>query len=78
MLHAAWKLDGDLESIVLKLNIEKALIIQWAQQSGLIDAIRDGHERLKGHEDLALASRILNEIKNLLENGENLKSKYGG
>lgn len=75
--HAAWKLDRDLESIVLKLNIEKALLIQWAQQSGLTDAIDDGLDQLDGPEDFALALRILSEIKALLGDGEKLKSKFG-
>ena len=73
--HAAWKHDHDYTILVVKLNIEKALLLQWAQRSGLVERIQ-----AKSSDDFdkfAIALPIVNAIKDLLGNGQKLQARYG-
>jgi hypothetical protein len=70
--YSTWTTDDDLKTLVLKLKIEKALLIQWAQQSGLTDEDRQSFDDRFG-----LALPILEEIRSLLSNGDRLQTKYG-
>jgi hypothetical protein len=73
--YAAWKHERDYSIPVAKLNIEKALLLQWAKGSGLIDSITRDH--FDDVAKFAAALPILDAIKELLGDGQKLQERYG-
>lgn len=73
--YAAWKQDRDYTILVVKLNIQKALLLQWAQDCGLMESLaRDCSE---DDDKFAAALPILDAIKELLTDAKKLQALYG-
>lgn len=76
--HASWKIEKDFTIVVVKFNIEKALLLQWAQQSGLISRIENPNsEKVHLFIEPSIALPILQAIESLLSDGQKLQMRYG-
>ncbi|KAL1854340.1 hypothetical protein Daus18300_011526 [Diaporthe australafricana] len=76
MIVAARSLNDDVEVLRTKLDVEKMLLLQWADRIGLAEP-RDYDQRLDDPDLKQTISSVLDSIKRLLSDGKELKDRYG-
>ncbi|KAM7219624.1 Prion-inhibition and propagation domain containing protein [Rhypophila decipiens] len=74
-LSSARDFGRDYSTLASKFDIEKALLLQWAERVRILRA--DYDPRLNDETTLGLVSGILANIKHLLADGAELQRKYG-
>lgn len=75
MISTARSMEKDFTILGVKLDIEKTLLLQWAEQVRLIHDDYDG--RLDNPDTNRTIGRILQSIKVLLSDGASLEHRYG-
>ncbi len=74
---ASRSLGRDYELLETKLDIEKTLLLQWAERVRLLDVVHGCDERLRNPVAAELVSRILASLKLLLSESGHLQGRYG-
>ena len=74
-ISAARSLERDYEVINTKLDVEKMLLLQWAERLRLVKPPYD--KRLDDIEIQRTITRILSSVKLLLSESEDLRNRYG-
>lgn len=75
MISTAKSLEKDFFILDVKLDIERTLLLQWAEQVRLIHDDYDG--RLDNPDTKRTIARILQSIKVMLSDGASLEYRYG-
>lgn len=75
MISTARSMGQDFTILSVKLDIERTLLLQWAEQVRLIH--EDYDRRLDDPDTKRVISRILQSIKFLLSDGASLEHRYG-
>lgn len=75
MISTAKSMEKDFAILSVKLDIEKTLLLQWAEQVRLIH--QDYDRRLDNPDTKGTIARILQSIKVLLSDGASLEHRYG-
>lgn len=75
MISTAKSMENDFTILSVKLDIERTLLLQWAEQVRLIH--EDYDRRLDNPDTKRMIARILQSIKALLSDGSKLEQRYG-
>lgn len=75
MISATSSLGSDYEILNAKLDVEKTLLLQWAQRVGLLQP--DYDERLDQRRTARAVAATLSALRSLLGKTEDLQRKYG-
>lgn len=76
MIVSARSLTDDAEVLNTKLDVEKMLLLQWADRVRLTEP-RDYDQRLDDPDLNGTIARVLGSIKKLLSDGKTLRDRYG-
>ncbi|KAK3356441.1 prion-inhibition and propagation-domain-containing protein [Lasiosphaeria hispida] len=68
--------DKDVEVILLRLDIQKARLLIWGENVGILSASHQNPRLLDAHL-VHIVRRILTQIENLLTDSEKLRASYG-
>ena len=74
-ISASRHLRDDFDLLDTKLDVEKTLLLQWAERVKLLSEHQDS--RLEDAQIKHAVSRVLSSIKSLLSDSANLQSRYG-
>lgn len=75
MISTAKSMEKDFTILSVKLDIERTLLLQWAEQVRLVH--EDYDHRLDNPDTKRMIARILQSIKVLLSDGASLEHRYG-
>lgn len=75
MISTAKSMEKDFTILSVKLDIEKTLLLQWAEHVRLVH--EDYDRRLDNPRTKSTVARILESIKDLLSDGSELERRYG-
>lgn len=76
MIVSARSLTNDADLLNTKLDVEKMLLLQWADRVGLTEP-RNYDPRLNDRGLNGTVARVLDGIKKLLSDGKTLRDRYG-
>ncbi|KAF5578255.1 hypothetical protein FPCIR_11657 [Fusarium pseudocircinatum] len=76
MISASRSLGRDVEILETKLDVERMILLQWADRVGLLKTAEQGNT-LQDPEVQQTVTRVLFSIQNLLSEGQALEKRYG-
>ncbi|KAG5751028.1 hypothetical protein H9Q70_006306 [Fusarium xylarioides] len=76
MISASRSLGRDVEILETKLDVERMILLQWADRVGLLKTAEQGN-KLQDPEVQQTTTRVLFSIQNLLGEGQALEKRYG-
>ncbi|KAF5706997.1 hypothetical protein FMUND_11327 [Fusarium mundagurra] len=76
MISASRRVGRDVEILETKLDVERMLLLQWADRVGLLKTTEQGN-KLQNPEVQQTITRDLFSIQNLLSEGQALEKRYG-
>lgn len=75
LISASRTLGRDFELLNAKIDIERALLLQWSSRTGLLT--REHDKRLDDDALLCSVSLVLSSLRHLLKDSKQLRDRYG-